>query len=227
MTSISWNPAGTCYAWSRGRPIDWRRSDRVCILEMVCVSLPSHLLLDPTNPVQIGFLINLPCGAVVALFLVLIPIPDMGIASEKKTVVARLRRLDLIGFALFAPTMLMIIFALQWGGVNYAWNSATIIGLFCGAGGNFIVFVAWQYYMGNEAMIPLGLIKRRVIWSSCINMGFLVACTMVIVYYLPIYFQAVRDASPTQSGVDMLPQILSNMVFTIATGILGMSRICR
>ncbi|OKL64043.1 hypothetical protein UA08_00592 [Talaromyces atroroseus] len=167
------------------------------------------------------FLINLPCGGVVALFLILIPIPDMGATSDgKQTVLGRLRRLDLIGFVLFAPTMLMLIFALEWGGVNYAWKSAMIIGLFCGSFGNLLVFIAWEHRMGSGAMIPLALIRRRVIWSSCLNMAFMVGCTMVITYYFPIYFQAVRGASPTQSGVDMLPQILSNMIITIITGIL-------
>jgi hypothetical protein len=38
-------------------------------------------------------------------------------------------------------------------------------------------------------------------------------------YYLPIYFQAVRGASPTMSGVDLLPSILSQMIFAIVSGI--------
>jgi hypothetical protein len=38
-------------------------------------------------------------------------------------------------------------------------------------------------------------------------------------YYLPIYFQAVRGATPTMSGVDLLPSILSQMIFAIVSGI--------
>jgi hypothetical protein len=38
------------------------------------------------------------------------------------------------------------------------WNQlllerATIIGLFCGAFGNLLIFLAWEYYVGDDAMI--------------------------------------------------------------------------
>jgi hypothetical protein len=45
---------------------------------------------------------------------------------------------------------------------------------------------------------------------------------MVTTYYLPIYFQAVRGASPTVSGVDLLPSIGGTIVFGIIAGGLGM-----
>jgi hypothetical protein len=85
----------------------------------------------------------------------------------------------------------------------------------------FILFLLWESYMGDRAMIPFALVGRRVIWSSCLNMGFLMACSMVTTYYLPIYFQAVRGASPTVSGVDLLPSIGGTIVFGIIAGALG------
>ena len=43
--------------------------------------------------------------------------------------------------------------------------------------------------------------------------------SQIVNYYLPIYFQAVRGASPTMSGVDLLPSIISQMIFAIVSGI--------
>lgn len=43
---------------------------------------------------------------------------------------------------------------------------------------------------------------------------------LVLNYFLPIYFQAVRGASPTMSGVDLLPSIISQMIFAIVSGVL-------
>ena len=155
--------------------------------------------------------------------MVLISIPDGGASrTVQQTVLQRLRRLDLIGFVILGPATIQLILALQWGGIKYSWNSATIIGLFCGAFATLLVFLVWESSMGKEAMIPLYLIRRRIIWSSCLNIAFFVGCAFTTTYYFPIYFQAVRGASPTLSGVDVLPQVLVNMVATIFTGALGM-----
>lgn len=176
-------------------------------------------ITDDHNPS--GFYINLPCGFVIGLSLVLVSIPDERVSAGKQTVIQRLRKLDLFGFLLFSPAVVMLILALQWGGVQYSWNSATIIGLFCGSFGNLLVFLIWEHHVGAEAMIPLFLLRRRIIWSSCLNMACFIGCTFTTAYYFPIYFQAVKGESPLQSGVGLLPQIVTNMIVTIFTGALG------
>jgi hypothetical protein len=76
--------------------------------------------------------------------------------------------------------------------------------------------------MGAKAMIPLSIIRRRVIWSSCMNYACFTGSLLTATYYLPIYFQAVRNASPTMSGVDLLPSIITTVLFGIITG--GLSK---
>ncbi|KAL5342653.1 major facilitator superfamily domain-containing protein [Aspergillus crustosus] len=168
------------------------------------------------------FYINLPCAAIVAPALFLVPIPDPPRTSETKTQPFRttLAHLDLSGFAIFAGSASQLLLALNWGGTTYRWDSATVIGLFCGAGGLFIVFLLWEWHKGDRAMIPFSLAGRQVIWTACLNMGFLMGCSLVCTYYLPIYFQAVRGASPTMSGVDLLPVFGGTIVFAMLTGAL-------
>jgi hypothetical protein len=64
-------------------------------------------------------------------------------------------KLDLIGFMLFAPAAIQFILALEWGGTFYHWDSAMVIGLFCGSFGTILVFLTWEYRMGDDAMIPI------------------------------------------------------------------------
>ena len=171
-----------------------------------------------------GFYINLPCGGVVAILLLFIRIPNRAIKiTGKQSFRTILGKLDLIGFVLFAPAAIQFIFALEWGGTYYPWNSATIIGLFCGSFGTILVFLAWEYRIGDEAMIPFSIIGRRVLLCSFLNMGFTLGCLEVTCYYLPIYFQSVRNASPTMSGVGLLPTLLTNLIFLLVCGGLGKS----
>lgn len=43
----------------------------------------------------------------------------------------------------------------------------------------------------------------------------------LVVYYLPIYFQAIKGASPMMSGVYLLPTIVSHLIGTIVSGVAG------
>ncbi|OKL56681.1 hypothetical protein UA08_08251 [Talaromyces atroroseus] len=167
------------------------------------------------------FYINLPIGGLAALLLVLVHIPDSNRDKQPKTlssILSTLPKLDPVGFFLFVPVAVMLLMALEWGGSEYAWNGATIIGLFCGAGAMAIVFFLWEYYVGDDAMIPFSLIRHRTVWSSCLVMWFLFGAMMVYSYYVPIWFQAVKGVTSLQSGVDLLPLILSQIVASIMSG---------
>lgn len=168
------------------------------------------------------FYINLPAGAVIAMLLVLTQIPSRHTKIEGgSTIFGTLKRVDPIGFMFFAPASTQCLLALEWGGTRYAWDDAVIIGLFCGAAGTLAIFIAWECWKGDEAMVPPSMIRQRIVWSSCLAMFFFFGALLNAVYYLPIYFQAVRDATPTMSGVDLLPMILAQVVTAVASGVLG------
>ncbi|KAL2215069.1 major facilitator superfamily [Thermoascus aurantiacus ATCC 26904] len=163
------------------------------------------------------FYINLPIGALVAILLVSINIPDTVRPGELSVFQTITTQLDLVGFALFGPAAIQFFLALDYGGNQYSWNSATVIGLFCGAGGTFIVFLVWEYFKGDEAMIPFSMVRRRAVWSACLVQLFF-GMNNLAAYYLPIYFQAVKGATPMLSGVYMLPSIISQLFGAVVSG---------
>jgi MFS family permease len=171
------------------------------------------------------FYINLPLGGVVAAMLILISIPDKRAKSDEKltykTVAAKM---DLLGFVVFAPAAIQCLLALEWGGTRYHWSSPTIIGLFCGAAGTLALFLFVEYRKGNAAMVPFFMIRQRIIACSCLVMFFFAGSMFILTYYLPIYFQAVRAATPTMSGVYLLPSILTQIIFAMTSGALGTSQ---
>lgn len=154
----------------------------------------------------------------------LIRIPDRTIKTDAKpTIFITLEKLDILGFALFAPAAIQFLLALEWGGSRYVWKSATIIGLFCGAAGTFCVFLAWEYRRDDAAMIPFSIVRQRTVWCSCLVIFLFMGSVTITSYYMPIYFQAIRNATPTMSGVYILPAILSQIVFATVSGVSGMS----
>jgi hypothetical protein len=158
----------------------------------------------------------------IAAVIVLIQIPDHlqkpGWRSVMRNAVTTF---DLPGFLLFAPAAIQFFLALQYGGNQFAWNSSQVIGLFCGAAATFILWLLWDYYQGDNTMVPFSMMRKRIVWACCICGSFFGSTIFVTAYYLPIYFQSVRAHSPFHSGVDVLPGILTQMVFSVFAGMLS------
>jgi hypothetical protein len=185
------------------------------------VSNSRHLLWALLTGVIEGFYINLPVGALVAIFLAFIRIPDQVAKPSVRLALSTIHhRLDLIGFALFAPAAIQLLLAMEYGQQS-SWGDATVIGLFCGAAATFAVFLLWEHRQGEKAMIPLEMVAKRQVWSSCFVILAVFAITLCTAYYLPIYFQATKNDSPTMSGVSMLPGILSQVLASVASGFLS------
>jgi hypothetical protein len=166
------------------------------------------------------FYINLPVGAFTFAFLILFFHPPPRVSNDTSlSLVQKLAKLDLIGAGLFIPSAVMILLALQWGGIQYAWKSATTIGLFLGGGGLTLVFVFWQIYKKDDAMIPPRLIKQRTIFIACFVNFFAMGAVTTSVYYLPEWFQAVKVVSPTKSGVMYLPLSIADILSATLAGL--------
>ncbi|RPA88303.1 MFS general substrate transporter [Ascobolus immersus RN42] len=164
------------------------------------------------------FYINLPVGGAVLLVLVaVLRIPweqPAGSRSWKQQFI----QLDPLGTALFLPGCVCLLLALEWGGGTYKWSNARIIVLLVLAFLLLIGFCISQVMNKKYATVPIRVIKQRsilagIIFSLCIG-GILI----IMVYYLPLWFQAIKDAKPVRSGVMNLPFLLALMVAAAITG---------
>lgn len=170
------------------------------------------------------FLINLPAGALTIVTLILIYHPPEDISKEHgQSIIQKVKQLDLVGFALFVPSIIMAMLAMEWGGGRYAWNSATIIGLLVGFAAEMIVLVLWEIRTGDQAMIPFSLLRDQTVIFSILFAFFFMGSFVIPVYFLPEWFQIVKDASPVRSGVMLLPSICTQIAGSLLSGVLGKS----
>ncbi|KAI0148070.1 efflux pump [Hypoxylon sp. NC0597] len=167
------------------------------------------------------FYVNLPVGAFTALVILLVRIPEQTPKQKAFVIFSRLHHyLDLIGFALFAPAVLQLLLALQYGGNQYPWRSSTIIGLFCGSGATFIVWLIWNRHKGDDALLPHSMIKQTVVWASGLFQAFMISAVYGATFFLPIYFQAINNVTAMLSGVYLLPTILPQLLMSGLSGVL-------
>ncbi|KAI1385466.1 major facilitator superfamily domain-containing protein [Hypoxylon trugodes] len=163
------------------------------------------------------FWINLPIGGIASAIILLTAITRH--QTKHVGFLELLSLLDLLGFSLLASAVIMILLVMHYGGSAYQWNSSVVIGLFCGCGVTTIAFVFWERRRKEKAMMPLLLLANRVVWSSSLVAGFMTSALLVHSYYLPIYFQAVKNMSPILSGMNLLPSILSQLLSSVLSGI--------
>ena len=164
------------------------------------------------------FWINLPLGAITVAGIALV-MKTPGNLENTKTWKEKLQEIDYIGPLLFMPASTCLLLALQWGGAVYAWNSPAIIGLFCASGALIPIWIWSQIKQGERATIPIRLITQRTVLFSSVYSAFFGAF-QVLCYYIPLYFQAVKGSTATESGIQSLPLILAATVAAIIGGIL-------
>lgn len=171
---------------------------------------------------RLCYYINLPLGVITATILLFIRIPDAKtITATKPTWKEAIIRLDLAGFVLFLPPVLMLLLALGWGGADYSWKSPTIIGLFSGSGVSFIIFLFWERSRGNEAMLPLPMLRKLVVACAALTTLLSTATQFTAMFYLPTWFQVVKGASPTMSGVYSFASVGPTIVGSLLAGALS------
>ncbi|WQF79023.1 Putative major facilitator superfamily, MFS transporter superfamily [Colletotrichum destructivum] len=163
------------------------------------------------------FYINLPLGGVVLLIVAFVlqpPAQELGDTSLWQ----KLKQLDFAGNSVFIPSVVCLLLALQWGGVEYAWNNPRIIILLVLAVVLIISFVAIQILIPETATVPPRIMRQRSIafasWAAFTIGGQM----MIFAYFLPIYFQAIQGVSAVDSGIRTLPLVLSMMMFAGVSG---------
>lgn len=87
--------------------------------------------------------------------------PDAGLPLREK-----LRRLDLLGTAVFVPSIVSLLLALQWGGNKYGWRNARIISLLILFVILLVVFAYIQYRRQDLATLPPRIITQRSIMAG-------------------------------------------------------------
>ncbi|KAF5871055.1 putative mfs multidrug transporter protein [Botrytis fragariae] len=165
------------------------------------------------------FYINLPIGALVVALIGFVRIPQQHPRPLPMSVFRSLHtHLDLLGFSIFSSALIMLLLACQYGGTIYPWNNSRIVGLFVGSGVTFIVFLAWNYYKGDEALIPISIACMKTVWTSCIVYGLMMSNLYLASYWVPEYFQGVKGVSPTKSGIYLLAMIIAHVFAALASG---------
>ncbi|GAA0449674.1 MDR family MFS transporter [Streptomyces sp. NPDC046215] len=126
--------------------------------------------------------------------------------------------IDYLGIVLVALGASGLVLGLEWGGTEYPWGSAVIIGLFLASLALLAAFVLVEQ-RAKEPMLPMHLFRNPV-FVVCSVLSFIVGFAMLgAMTYLPTYLQFVDGVSATMSGVRALPMVAGLLGASMLSGI--------
>ncbi|WP_406185792.1 MDR family MFS transporter [Streptomyces sp. NBC_01006] len=154
-------------------------------------------------------------------FYVNVPIAILVVVAAARTIpsvrAAGGTRIDYLGIALVAVGSSALILATSWGGNEYAWGSAAIIGLFV-LGVLALALFCLVETRAAEPMLPMRLFGNPV-FTICSVLSFVVGFAMLgAMIFLPTYLQFVDGDSATVSGVRTLPLVIGLLIASVFSG---------
>jgi len=156
-----------------------------------------------------------------AIFYVNLPIGVLAFGVLAATLPARTerehRQIDYVGAVLLAGALSAIVLLSTLGGTDYGWGSPQIIGLGALAIVLVVAFVRVEQ-RAAEPVLPPRLFRDRV-FSVTSAIGLVVGFALFgSVTYLPLFLQVVLGATPTGSGLQILPLMGGLLITSISSG---------
>ena len=132
----------------------------------------------------------------------------------------KLRRVDWLGNVIFIAAATSCLIPITWGGVQYPWKSwHTLVPLLIGIAG-LVGFTVYEIFVATEPMVRLGIIRSY-------NMAYSLFATFVFglavygaLYFLPLYFEAVKGYNPIVAGVALFPATFTVAPVSIISGVI-------
>ncbi|KAH7103874.1 transporter [Auriculariales sp. MPI-PUGE-AT-0066] len=166
------------------------------------------------------FYINLPFGGV-AMLAVIFFLPNRPApvrpGQENFTTWQKWKGVDVVGSILCLGLVTSLLLPLQWGGQSRPWNDKAVIALFVVFAVLVPIFALWEYRQGENAILPLALLKNRTQLGCVFEAFFIFLGLLLAIFYLPLWYQA-QGHSATRSGIDILPFQLATVLTAMAAG---------
>ncbi|KAI8959792.1 MFS general substrate transporter [Daldinia sp. FL1419] len=163
------------------------------------------------------FWINLPIVGVGMVIL----IPFLKLESTPGKLSTKIRLFDWIGSIIFVAGTVGFLIPVTWGGVMYPWDHwRTIVPLLVGFDG-IIAFAIYEWWLSRRAFdaegnpLPGEHVEPIVRFTIFNNYTMLITFLSTVLhgvvvwsllYFLPLYYEAVKEYSPIISGVAILPE---------------------
>jgi EmrB/QacA subfamily drug resistance transporter len=154
------------------------------------------------------FFVNLPVG-IVALAVILVTMPKRPYRQEHS--------IDWLGAGILAAGTSALLLGLVWGGREYPWGSAEVIGALLASVVLLAIFGLIERRV-PEPILPFALLRNQTVASSVACMALVGMAMFGTISFVPLFVQGVIGTSATSSGVVLTPLMLGAVITSAVSG---------
>lgn len=172
------------------------------------------ILQCPTYTTFRAFLLQVPItiAAIISVALAL-HLPKV----EASDLMAKFKRVDWAGAVSLILTVFFLLFALDRGG-NVSWSDRLTLYSLAAFSICFVCFASIEMKFASEPFAPKRIIMNRALIASYLVNFFGMASGFTLVFYLPLYLQAVLGETASQAGLWLLLGVFSALSGSLVSG---------
>ncbi|MDM5189711.1 MDR family MFS transporter [Bacillus sp. DX4.1] len=148
------------------------------------------------------FYINIPLGLISFFFIS---------KYYKESLQYRKQKIDWAGAITLVVSIICLMFALELGGKQYAWNSNMILGLFA----TFVTMLIIFFFVERKATEPIISFHlfKKPLFAASQGVAFFYGATFIIcTVYIPIFVQGVLGGSAANAGLILTPMMVGSVI---------------
>ncbi|MCJ1313762.1 hypothetical protein MMC25_007442 [Agyrium rufum] len=138
---------------------------------------------------------------------------------ETSHLMSKFKRIDFPGAIVLVLAVFTLLLGLDTGG-NSTWSSPTVIISLCLSMAFFTLFVVVEQKYAKEPFAPGRIIFNRSMIACYMCNFFSFAGWMGVIYFMPLFWQAVCGYSATTAGVRLLPGIVAGVTGSLLGGLI-------
>jgi EmrB/QacA subfamily drug resistance transporter len=154
------------------------------------------------------FYINVPIAAIALLVIAKV---------LKLDYVRRERRIDWWGSVLLAVGLVPLLIIAEQGQA-WGWTSVRSFACYFLGSAGLALFVWTQHRMGDDALLPLRMFRSPTFSVASAQITIIGMAMFGGLAVIPLYLQIVKAASPTKSGLLLLPLVAGLMTASLVAG---------
>jgi len=154
------------------------------------------------------FFVNVPVG-IAAMAVIAVTMPKRPYRQEHS--------IDWLGAGVLALGTTALLLGLVWGGRDYPWASAQVVGALLASVALLALFGLIERRV-REPILPFDLLRNQTVASSVACMFLVGAAMFGTISFVPLFVQGVIGTSATSSGVVLTPLLLGAVTTSFVSG---------